>query len=269
MNFSKYRIKPGSKVDLKDWDPNDRSASPGSKEEDEKRLLELATRLTELQDRLYAERKHGLLVVLQGMDTAGKDGTIRHVFSEVNPLGVRAASFKVPTEEELSHDFLWRVHCRVPGKGEIVIFNRSHYEDVLVVRVHKLITQTECKRRYEHINRFERLLAETGTVVVKFYLHISKDEQKRRLQERLDDPNKQWKFNMGDLAERKLWRDYVGAYANALEATSTDWAPWYVVPANSKLNRNLLISSILSDTLAGLKMKYPPPKEKLDGIMVE
>jgi PPK2 family polyphosphate:nucleotide phosphotransferase len=231
--------------------------------------LELATQLEELQDLLYAERKHGLLVVLQGMDTAGKDGTIRHVFSVVNLLGVHVASFKVPTEEELSRDFLWRVHRLVPGKGEIAIFNRSHYEDVLVVRVHKWITDAECKRRYEHINRFERLLADTGTVVVKFFLHISKDEQKQRLQERLDDPDKQWKFNIGDLAERKLWRDYQEAYANALEATSTDWAPWYVVPANSKMNRNLLISSVLSDTLTGLKMKYPPPKEKLDGIVIE
>jgi PPK2 family polyphosphate:nucleotide phosphotransferase len=269
MNFSKYRIKPGSKVDLKKWDPDDRSASPGGKKEDHRRLTELAVRLNELQDILYAERRHAVLVVLQGMDTSGKDGTIRHVFSEVDPLGVQAVRFKAPTEEELAHDFLWRVHPHAPGKGEVVIFNRSHYEDVLVVRVHKLITATECKRRYAEINHFERLLADTATVILKFYLHISKDEQRRRLQERLDDPNKQWKFSRADLAERKLWSQYMRAYADALEATSTDQAPWYVVPANSKTNRNLFISSVLLDTLEGLKMRYPRPRENLDGIVLD
>jgi PPK2 family polyphosphate:nucleotide phosphotransferase len=269
MNFSKYRIKPGSRVDLKKWDPDDRSASPDSKEEDHKRLTELGVRLNELQDILYAERKHGVLVVLQGMDTSGKDGTIRHVFSEVDPLGVQAVRFKAPTEDELAHDFLWRVHPRAPGKGEVVIFNRSHYEDVLVVRVHKLITPAECKRRYAEIRNFERLMAESATVILKFYLHISKDEQKRRLQERLDDPKKQWKFSRGDLAERKLWSQYMKAYADALGATSTDQAPWYVVPANSKTNRNLFISSVLLDTLEGLKMRYPPPQENLEGIVVQ
>jgi polyphosphate kinase 2 (PPK2 family) len=241
MNLSKYRIKPGSKVDLKKWDPDDRSASADSKEEDHKRLTELGVRLNKLQDILYAERRHAVLVVLQGMDTSGKDGTIRHVFSEVD----------------------------APGKGEVVIFNRSHYEDVLVVRVHKLITATECKRRYAEINHFERLLADTATVILKFYLHISKDEQRRRLQERLDDPNKQWKFSRADLAERKLWSQYMRAYADALEATSTDQAPWYVVPANSKTNRNLFISSVLLDTLEGLKMRYPRPRENLDGIVLD
>jgi PPK2 family polyphosphate:nucleotide phosphotransferase len=269
MNSSKYRIKPGSKVDLSKWDPDDRSASPGSKEEDRKRLTELAVRLDQLQDILYAERKHCVLVVLQGMDTSGKDGTIRHVFSEVDPLGVRAVRFKAPTEDELAHDFLWRVHPHAPGKGEVVIFNRSHYEDVLVVRVHKLITQAECKRRYAAINYFEQLLADSATVILKFYLHISKDEQKKRLQERLNDPKKQWKFSRADLAERKLWLQYMRAYADALAATSTDQAPWYVVPANSKTNRNLFISAVLLDTLEGLKMRYPPPAEKLDGIVIK
>jgi PPK2 family polyphosphate:nucleotide phosphotransferase len=269
MNFSKYRVKPGSKVDLKDWDPDDRSTSPGSKEADEKRLIELAARLDELQELLYAEAKRGVLVVLQGIDTSGKDGTIRHVFREVDPLGVRAVRFKAPTADELAHDFLWRVHPHAPGKGEVVIFNRSHYEDVLVVRVHKLITEAEWKRRYELINGFERLLADNGTLILKFYLHISKDEQRKRLQERIDNPKKQWKFNTNDLAERKLWHDYIKAYTDALAATSTEWAPWYVVPSNSKMNRNLLISSVLLDTLEGLKMQYPRVKEKLDGIVVE
>ena len=269
MNFSKYRVKPGSKVDLKDWDPDDKSASPGTKEEDEKRLMELAARIDEQQELLYAEAKRGVLVVLQGMDTSGKDGTIRHVFREVDPLGVRAVRFKAPTEDELAHDFLWRVHPHAPAKGEVVIFNRSHYEDVLVVRVHKLISEAECKRRYELINAFERLLVDSGTVILKFYLHISKDEQRKRLQDRIDNPKKQWKFNVDDLAERKLWPDYMKAYTDALAATSTEWAPWYVVPSNSKMNRNLFVSSVLLDTLEGLKMQYPRPKEKLDGIVVE
>ena len=269
MNFSKYRVKPGSKVDLKDWDSDDKSASPGSGEADEKRLNELAARIDELQELLYAEAKRGVLVVLQGMDTSGKDGTIRHVFREVDPLGVRAVRFKAPTEDELAHDFLWRVHPHAPAKGELVIFNRSHYEDVLVVRVHKLITEAECKRRYQLINAFERLLVDNGTVILKFYLHISKEEQRKRLQERIDNSTKQWKFSMNDLAERTLWNDYMKAYTDALAATSTEQAPWYVVPSNSKKNRNLSISSVLLETLEGLKMRYPRLKQKLDGIVVE
>jgi PPK2 family polyphosphate:nucleotide phosphotransferase len=269
MNFSKYRVKPGSRVDLEDWDPDDKSASPGSGEVDEKHLNELAARIDELQELLYAEAKRGVLVVLQGMDTSGKDGTIRHVFREVDPLGVRAVRFKAPTDDELAHDFLWRVHPHVPAKGELVIFNRSHYEDVLVVRVHKLITEAECKRRYELINGFERLLVDNDTVILKFYLHISEDEQRERLQERIDNPKKQWKFSTNDLVERALWNDYIKAYADALSATSTELAPWYVVPANSKKNRNLFISSVLLETLEGLKMHYPRLKQKLDGIVVE
>ena len=269
MNFSKYRVKPGSKVDLKDWDPDDKSASPGTKGDDEKRLMELAARIDEQQELLYAEAKRGVLVVLQGMDTSGKDGTIRHVFHEVDPLGVRAVRFKAPTEDELAHDFLWRVHPHAPAKGEVVIFNRSHYEDVLVVRVHKLISEAECKRRYELINAFERLLANNMTVILKFYLHISKDEQRKRLQDRVDNLKKQWKFRINDLAERKRWPDYMKAYTDALAATSTEWAAWYVVPSNSKMNRNLFVSSVLLDSLEGLKMQYPRSKEKLDGIVVE
>jgi PPK2 family polyphosphate:nucleotide phosphotransferase len=270
MNFSKYRVKPGSKADLEDWDPGDKSAVPGSKEEANQRLLEMSERLDGLQDVLYAERKRGLLVVLQGMDTSGKDGTIRHVFRAVDPLGVRVAAFKAPTEEELSHDFLWRVHPCVPGKGEVAIFNRSHYEDVLVVRVRKWISAADCERRYQEINDFERLLAqENATVILKFYLHISKEEQKKRLEERLQDPRKQWKFKIADVDERKLWSEYMKAYTDALSATSTEWAPWYVVPADSKTNRNVLISSVLCETLEALKMRYPRPKEKLDGIVID
>jgi len=267
MNFSRYIVKPGSKVDLKDWDPDDRGASPGTREEDEKHLLELGARLDELQELLYAEGKHGVLVVLQGMDTSGKDGTIRHVFREIDPLGVRAVRFKAPTEDELAHDFLWRVHARTPAKGELVIFNRSHYEDVLVVRVHKLISDAECKRRYELINGFERMLVDHSIVILKFFLHISKDEQRKRLQERIDNPNKHWKFNVNDLAERKLWPDYMKAYADAIAATSTQWAPWHIVPSNSKINRNLFVSSLLLQTLEGLDMRYPQTKAKLDIVV--
>ena len=269
MDFARYRVKPGSKVDLKRWDPDDRSASPGTKEERESRLAELAAEIDRLQDLLYAEHRRSVLVVLQGMDTAGKDGTIRHVFAAVDPLGVRAISFKRPSEEEASHDFLWRAHQKVPAKGEVVIFNRSHYEDVLVVRVHKSITDAECKRRYQQIREFEQLLIANAAVVVKFFLHISKDEQKRRLQERLDDPKKQWKFNPGDLPERKRWRSYMRAYADALGATSTAAAPWYVVPSNSKTNRNMIVSSVLRDTLKALKLQYPRPTEKLEGVVIE
>lgn len=269
MPFKKYLIKPGSKIRLKDLDPDDRSASSGSKENDAKRLDDLSESLDALQDVLYAEHKHALLIVLQGMDTSGKDGTIRKVFSRVDPLGVRAVSFKVPTEQERGHDFLWRVHGQVPSKGEIVIFNRSHYEDVLVVRVHGLITDKECKRRYVHINNFERLLAENGATIVKFYLYISKEEQKKRLLSRLNNPRKRWKFRLEDLAERERWHDYMKAYEDALSATSTEWAPWYVVPANSEMNRNLLVCRLLLETLEGLKMKYPKAKYRPEEIVIK
>ncbi len=269
MNLAKYRVRPGSKVSLKRWDPDDRSAKSATKEADLARLAELNAKLDSLQDKLYAAQDHKLLIVLQGMDTAGKDGTIRHVFNTVDPLGVRVASFKVPTQEELAHDFLWRVHKQAPGKGEIVIFNRSHYEDILVVRVHKWIDAKEVERRIRQIKEFERLLAETGTVVLKFFLHISKTEQRRRLQERLANPDKQWKFRLGDLEELKHWKQYKNAYEDALSATSTAHAPWYVIPANSKTNRDLLVSEILIDALAGLKMRYPKPEEDLSGVVVE
>ena len=269
MNFSKYRIKPGGKVGLKKWDADDQSACTGNKDRDRQRLLELSKRLDELQELLYAEQKRGLLIVLQGMDTSGKDGTIRHVFSAVDPLGVRVTRFKAPSETELAHDFLWRAHAAAPMKGEICIFNRSHYEDVLVVRVHKLIDKPEWLRRYREINAFERLLAEQGVVILKFFLHISKGEQKRRLQERLDDPKKQWKFNINDLGERSSWGQYLRAYQDALAATSSEFAPWYIVPSNSKTNRNLFISSVLISTLEGLKMRYPKLKQKLEGIVIK
>jgi PPK2 family polyphosphate:nucleotide phosphotransferase len=213
--------------------------------------------LEELQEMLYAEHKHKVLIVLQAMDTGGKDGTIRHVFEGVNPQGVRVAGFKKPTPEELDHDFLWRVHKQVPGKGEVVIFNRSHYEDVLVVRVHNLAPQEVWSKRYDHINDFERMLVDEGTTILKFFLHIDLDEQKERLQARLDEPNKRWKFNPEDLEERKLWPQYVKAYEDAISKTSTDWAPWYIVPANRKWYRNLVVGTVIIETLKDLDMRYP------------
>lgn len=254
-----YRVKPGSRVDLSERDPSDKSAFPEDKDEGREQLLELNQELEDLQELLYAEHKHKVLIVLQAMDTGGKDGTIRHVFEGVNPQGVRVASFKVPTPEELDHDYLWRVHKRTPGKGEIVIFNRSHYEDVLVVRVHHLVPKEVWSRRYDHINGFERMLADEGTTILKFFLHIDLEEQKERFQARLDEPHKHWKFNPGDLDDRKLWPEYMKAYEDAISKTSTEWAPWYIVPANRKWYRNLVVGSAVVETLRGLDMRYPEP----------
>jgi PPK2 family polyphosphate:nucleotide phosphotransferase len=267
--MQQYKVKPNSKVDLSKWNPNDTGEFKGGKEAGLAEVGKLTTRLGELQELLYAEGKHKVLVVLQAMDTGGKDGTIRRVFSGVNPQGVHVVSFKVPTPEELAHDFLWRIHKVVPGKGEMTIFNRSHYEDVLVVRVHNLVPPEVWQQRYDQINEFERLLAETGTTILKFYLHIDLDEQKERLQARLDDPTKHWKFRLGDLRERKRWPDYMAAYEEALSKTSTPYAPWYIVPANRKWYRDLVISSILVETLESLDMKFPPPEEDLNGVVIE
>ncbi len=232
-------------------------------------LEKLNDKLEALQELLFAEHKHKVLIVLQAMDTGGKDGVIRRVFDGVNPAGVRVASFKAPTPEELDHDYLWRIHRQVPGKGEMVIFNRSHYEDVLVVRVHDFVPPEVWRKRFDQINEFEHILAESGTTILKFYLHIDKDEQKERLQARLDDPTKRWKFRLGDLEERKLWDEYMEAYEDVLSKTSTEHAPWYIVPANRKWYRDLVISSVLVETLEGLKMKYPESEENLDGVVIE
>lgn len=267
--MNKYRVAPGDKINLRCWDPNDKSKFDGNKLQAQKRLEELNYELEALQELLYAEHKHRVLVVLQAMDTGGKDGTIRHVFEGVNPQGVKVASFKVPTREELDHDYLWRVHKQTPGKGEIVIFNRSHYEDVLVVRVHKLVPKEAWALRYEQINEFERLLYEEGTTILKFFLHIDLKEQKERLQARLDDPNKQWKFSLGDLEERKLWPEYTKAYEDVLNKTSTKWAPWYIVPANRKWYRNLVVASIMVDALKRLDMSYPQPEDDLSQVDIE
>jgi len=255
------RVAPDTKVKLSKWDADESDIIGKDKSDAHERLDEYRARLETLQELLYAEGRHKLLIVLQAMDTAGKDSTIRHVFQGVDPLGVRVTGFKAPTPYELARDYLWRVHHHVPGAGEIAIFNRSHYEDVLITRVNGWIDDAECKRRYRQINDFERMLAETGTTILKFYLHISKDEQKKRLEERRDNPEKQWKFHPGDLAVREQWGDYMDAYEAAMSATSTEYAPWHVIPANSKLARNLMISRLLIEALEGLKMRYPEPEE--------
>jgi PPK2 family polyphosphate:nucleotide phosphotransferase len=264
----KYRVKPGEKIDLSAFDADDTSGYKGDKSEGKDLLLQLNEELEVHQELLYAEHKHKILIVLQGMDTSGKDGTVRHVFEGVNPQGVKVVSFKVPTAIELDHDYLWRIHPHTPGKGEMVIFNRSHYEDVLVVRVHDLVAESVWKKRYDQINAFEKTLTEEGTTILKFYLHIDPDEQKARLQERLDDPKKHWKFSLADVQERKRWGEYMQAYEDMLAKTSTDWAPWHIVPSNRKWYRNLVIASVVVETLKGLKMEYPEPEENLDGITI-
>jgi PPK2 family polyphosphate:nucleotide phosphotransferase len=253
-----YQVRPGSTVDFRDWDPDDTSGFHGKKKAGVVELENLTGRMEPLQELLYANHDRSVLVVLQGMDTAGKDGTIHRVFESVNPQGVRVAQFRVPTPVEASHDFLWRAHAQVPEKGEIVIFNRSHYEDVLVTRVHKLVPESVWRPRYQQINDFERLLTESGTTILKFHLRIDQDEQKLRLKARLDDRTKHWKFRQADLAERALWPKYMRAYEEALGATSTKWAPWYIVPSNRKWFRDLLVSTVLVETLQAMKMTYPP-----------
>ncbi|MGQ9815496.1 MAG: polyphosphate kinase 2 family protein [Candidatus Roseilinea sp.] len=269
MQSDPYLIKPGARVDLSKFDPADTSRYNGRKGDARQELDELTDRLEVLQELMYAESRRKLLIVLQGMDTSGKDGVIRHVFEGVNPQGVRVANFKAPTPVELSRDYLWRVHAHTPGSGEIVIFNRSHYEDVLIVRVQGLVEEAVWRRRYEHINAFEKLLADEGTTILKFFLHISKDEQKKRLQARLDDPTKQWKFNVGDLKERARWDDYMRAYEDVLSKTSTEWAPWRVVPSDVKWYRNLVIARAIVSALEGFQMTYPQPKEDLSKVVIE
>jgi PPK2 family polyphosphate:nucleotide phosphotransferase len=265
--MNKYLVRQGRKVDLDDIDPDDRHFAPGGKAETREQSAAIQGRLAQLQELLYAEHRRRLLVVLQGMDTSGKDSTIRHVMAGFNPLGTRVVSFKKPSSEELDHDYLWRVHRQVPAKGEVVVFNRSHYEDVLIVRVHDLVPKSTWRRRYDQINAFEQMLAEEETVILKFFLHISKEEQRERLEARIADPTKRWKFEHGDLEERLLWKDYQRAYEEALEKTSTEWAPWYVVPANQKWYRNYVVGSIIADRLERLSMKFPTPD--LSDVLVE
>lgn len=262
------QIKSGERVSLKKIDPSD-TGDFRSAEEAEPHLKKQLDELIKLENLLYAENRHALLIILQGMDTSGKDGTIRHVMSGLSPLGVEVKAFKGPTEEELSHDFLWRIHKALPRKGHIGIFNRSHYEDVLVVRVHDLVPRKVWKYRYEQINQFEKMLVKNNVIVLKFFLHISKGEQKRRLEQRLADPTRYWKFSMHDIEERQYWSDYRKAYEDVLRRCNTSHAPWHIVPADHKWHRNLVVAETIVQTLRDLKMEYPPPSVDISKVTVE
>jgi len=259
--MKEYRVKPDGQLNLDTCDPDDTGEykkTDQGKEKAKAITVQLIGRLEELQERLYANGNRAVLIVLQGMDTSGKDGTIKSVMSGVNPQGCKVVSFKTPSSEELDHDFLWRVHQKAPSKGQIGIFNRSHYEDVLITRVHGWVSDKVVKQRFIQIKEFEELLHESGTTILKFFLHISKDEQKERLEERIRDPEKRWKFNKGDLEERKLWKNYMDAFEDVMAATSTDHAPWYIVPANRKWYRNLVVADRVVDALEDMKLKTPP-----------
>jgi PPK2 family polyphosphate:nucleotide phosphotransferase len=267
LETSQFRVAPKSTVALGKLDP---AATNGLQKQSGKgAALHLNKALEEWQELLYADGRHKVLVILQGVDACGKDGTIRAVFEGVNPQGVKVASFKRPTEDELAHDYLWRVHARLPRSGEIAIFNRSHYEDVLVVRVHDLVPRERWKKRYGQIRAFEQMLVDEGTTIVKFFLHVSKEEQRARLQERIDNPAKRWKFSRDDLAERKLWDQYEAAFEDMLNKTSTDDAPWYVVPADRNWYRNLVVSQVLVDTMSGLDLRYPPAEDDIADLIVD
>ncbi len=265
--MEKYIVNQKNRIFLKDFDPEDQSLSTDGKKTAKKEIKQLRKKLIQLQNLLYAENKHKVLIVLQAMDSGGKDGTIRSIFKGVNPQGVRVAGFKVPTPLELSHDYLWRIHQKAPASGEIVIYNRSHYEDVLVVRIHEMVPEKVWQKRYQQINNFERILAEEGTTILKFFLYISKDEQKKRFLERLENPEKQWKFNPKDIEERQYWDAYMQAYQDVLDKTSTKYAPWYVIPANHNWYRDLIISGIIVKTLKALKMTYPQPVEDFNQFL--
>ena len=266
MSFvDRFRVEPGQRVDLDEVDADFKPKSI-DRDEAEDRFEELTDELRDLQHLMYAEDRRSLLVVLQGRDAAGKDGTIRHVFGPMNPQGTRVTSFKVPSKEELAHDFLWRCHKAVPKRGTVGIFNRSHYEDVLVVRVHDLVQKEVWSKRYDHINAFEALLADKGTTILKFYLHIDRDEQLERFKKRIDNPKKNWKISDADYTERPHWDAYTEAFEDALSKCSTEHAPWFVIPANRKWARNLVIAEIVAETMRGLDMKFPEPEVDMDEI---
>ncbi len=266
-DYPRYVVEPGEPVSLATIDP-DQTEHYRKKKDVAKELEKQRRRIQDLQARLYAENERGLLIVLQAMDTGGKDGTIKHVFSGVNPQGCRVSSFKAPSAEEANHDFLWRYHKSAPARGRIGIFNRSHYEDVLIVRVKNLVPEEIWSGRYGQINDFERNLSLDGITVLKFFLHISKEEQKKRLQSRLDDPDKRWKFSSNDIKERAFWDDYQRAFEDALANCSTSYAPWYVVPANKKWYRNLVVARTIADTLAAIDPQFPPAEEGLEEVSI-
>ncbi len=261
-------VKPGKKIKLSDRDPD---STPGFKDKKvaESLLAKSTARLSELQQRLYAEGRRSLLIVLQAMDAGGKDGTIRQVMSGVNPQSCAVTSFKSPSSDELAHDYLWRIHNHVPRKGEVGIFNRSHYEDVLIVRVHDIVPREIWTQRFDQINAFEKMLSENNVQIIKFFLHISKDEQLRRFKSRLEDPAKNWKADPSDFQERKFWDDYQKAYEDVLAKCSTPWAPWYIIPANKKWYRNLAVSQIIVEHLEAMDLKFPKPKAEIADYIVK
>ncbi|HVL22480.1 MAG TPA: polyphosphate kinase 2 family protein [Thermomicrobiales bacterium] len=267
MSVDTYRVHPKSSISLADIDPDD-TGDVATKEEGKALLKVERKRIRDLQERLFAERRQSLLVILQATDTGGKDGTIKDVFKGVNPQGCRVWPFKEPTPEELDHDFLWRYHEKTPRDGLITIFNRSHYEDVLVVRVKDLVPKAVWSRRYDAINDFERMLTANGTRILKFYLHISKEEQRKRLQARLDDPEKHWKFSVGDLDDRARWTAYQRAFEDAINCCTTAEAPWYVIPANHKWYRNLAIARIIAGTLDEMDPQFPEPEADLTSVVI-
>jgi PPK2 family polyphosphate:nucleotide phosphotransferase len=267
MNASPLQVRPGHPAELRTRDPGDRLGL-ADKETGHARLAELTDELGMLQNRLWAEARRSLLLVLQGLDASGKDGTISHVFRGVNLQGCRVHSFKAPVGDEAAHDYLWRVHAACPEHGEIAIFNRSHYEDVVTARVRGLVPEDVWKRRPGHIEEFERLLVDEGTTLVKVFLNVSREEQGKRLQERLDNPEKAWKFNVGDLDDRARFDDYITAYDEVLSETSTEWAPWHVVPADRNWVRNLAVAELVVDALRGLDPQPPPPDPAAAGLRI-
>jgi PPK2 family polyphosphate:nucleotide phosphotransferase len=268
MVQSPYLVAPGKKVKLSDF-PTDDTGDFNDRKDARKPIKENLKKLDKLQEVLYAQGKHAILVIFQAMDGGGKDGAISHVFGGVNPQGCNVTSFKVPTPNELAHDFLWRHHVATPPKGMIGIHNRSHYESVLVERVHNIVPEKVWSRRYEHINDFEKLLSDEGTTIIKFFLHISWEEQKDRMEKRLADPTKNWKFSPDDLKERKRWDDYMAAYQDALKKCSTEWAPWYIVPADHKWFRNWMVADTIIRTLEELNLQYPPPLKDAEKYKVK
>jgi PPK2 family polyphosphate:nucleotide phosphotransferase len=266
-DYPRFRVEPGTRVRLEDVDPDDSEQYKRKKDLTDE-LRRHRDRISDLQARLYGEQKRSLLIVLQAMDTGGKDGTIKGVFQGVNPQGCQVWSFKAPSNEEAAHDFLWRYHQKAPPKGMIHIFNRSHYEDVLIVRVKDLVPESVWRPRYEAINQFEYALTSDGVTVLKFFLHISKDEQKRRLESRLADPDKRWKFSANDLKERAWWDDYQAAFEDAVNECSTAYAPWYVVPANKKWYRNLVVARTIADTLEAMSPRFPAAEKGLDKLKI-
>jgi len=263
-----FRAKPGSKIKLSELDPGGEPELAGDKEAGLLHLENLRTDISRLQRMLFAERRHRLLVVLQGLDGSGKDGTVRNVFSGIDPHGLRVVSFKGPTAQELDRDYLWRIHREVPARGELVVFNRSHYEDIVAVKVKNLAPKSVWEKRFDHVVNFERMLMDEGTTILKFFLHVSRDEQRKRLQARLENPDKHWKFHPDDIADSRRWPEFTEAYEEVIARTGTDEAPWFIIPANRKWYRNIAVATILRDALAKLELKFPPPAWDVKGVVV-